>query len=438
MQIKKPERFLKIAISAIGLAILVGGVFANGKNSSLSPKIDANLGSASATNFDNYSITTKIGACEQTTAAQPNVDIFVEVENLDKVLSGTNALDLEFIDPIAAAVKAGRISSTAIIPGAKYQFAVADGQTTFWKCVLENHPLFTVVQDAGDATSSFLGRTNIFTNEVKKFSYVISQQQEVNQFLNFVVAPHGETILETTVLNPAGEVFFKVFELEYTDSKNYNELRQLLRSRVGVTNLRPSVFGPDSYYWMWGENDKMAASVFIAGNRIFGMSYQTIHFKSIRRMIDSFQSKIAAIEKQIAFVKNLDHTFDNLTVAEFTNMTEADFTHDIWQKLQSFNADASNLSANILDAAPAGATEIVIQTNANAEPVVVKTEPITPAAIENSEATTPTETPATITETPESAPTDEIPTPTPAITDFEPLPIPTVTENADELIPASL
>lgn len=437
MQIKKPERFLKIAISAIGLAILVGGVFANGKNSSLSPKIDANLGSASATNFDDYSIATKIGACEQTTAAQPNADIFVAAENLDKVLSGATALDLQFIDPIVAAVSAGRLSATAIIPGAKYQFAVADGQTTFWKCVLENHPLLTVVQDADDATSNFLSRTSIFTDEVKKFSYVIGGQQEVEQFLNFVGAPNGETILETTVLNSAGEVFYKVFELEKTKT-NYNELRQALRDRVGTTNLRPAVFGADSYYWMWGDEDKMAASVFEADGKILGVSYQTIHFKSIRRMIDSLQKTVSSMQHKVDFVKSLNPAFANLTVAEFANMTEQDFELEVWQQLQKFDSDTSNLSANILDAVPAGATEIVIKTNANAEPVAVSTELVAPAAVKNSETISPVKTPVAITEDPKIAPTEEIATPTPDITDLEPLPVPAVTENSDELIPASL
>ncbi len=437
MQIKKPERFLKIAISAIGLAILVGGVFANGKNSSLSPKIDANLGSASATNFDSYSIATKIGACEQTAAAQPNADIFVEAESLDKVLSGATALDLQFIDPIAAAVKAGRLSATAIIPEKKYQFAVTDGQTTFWKCVLENHPLFTVVQDSGDATSNFLSRTNIFTDEVKKFSYVIGGQQEVEQFLNFVGAPHGETILETTVLNSVGEVFYKVFEIEKSDG-NYNELRQALRDRVGATNLRPAVFGPDSYYWMWGDNDKMAASVFEADGRIFGVSYQTIHFKAIRRMIESLQNTVNSMQRKVDFVKSLNPTFADLTVAEFANLTEQDFGPEVWQQLQNFGSDTINLSANILDAVPAGATEIVIKTNANAEPVTATTEPVAPATAENSETISPAKTPVAITETPKSAPTEEIATPAPAITDLKPLPVPAVTEDSDELIPASL
>ena len=141
--------------------------------------------------------------------AQSNETIEVQVENLDKFLSGELPLDLGLTDPITAGLLGNRITSEIVQSGRFYKFAVQDGQTTFWKCVLEKHPIFTVIER--EPESSFFAKTETFQSEVKKYSYNILEQKEVDQFLNFVNSPNGEPILETTAVNSEGEVFFKNF-----------------------------------------------------------------------------------------------------------------------------------------------------------------------------------------------------------------------------------
>ncbi|MCF7845687.1 MAG: hypothetical protein K9L85_00435 [Candidatus Peribacteraceae bacterium] len=380
MKTKNPERFLKIAAFTIGLAILIGGTLTNAKNSSFVEKIDASLNSASATSFDSYSIPTKIGSCEQTSTPQNNETITAVAANLDTVLAEGAPLDTQFIDPITAGVLSGRLETDTVISGKKYDFTVTDGQTSFWKCLLNKHPLLSVAESAM-VNDGFLSETRTFSKNVTEFDYSVGAQQEVSQFLNFVDAPNGEPILETTALNSTGEIFFKIFEMKKSET-NYNELRKALRNRVGVTNLRPAVFGDDSYYWMWGENNKMAASVFTSGDTIFGVSYQTIHFKAIRRVMESLQTAFAELARKVEYLHKLNSKYADLTIFKFDQLSEEDFGSSIWQNLEKFGG--SNLSANILEVSPieqleASATNTDFEPLALTETTEAETELIIPA-----------------------------------------------------------
>ncbi|MFH0834201.1 MAG: hypothetical protein V2A63_02320 [Patescibacteria group bacterium] len=409
MQTKNPERFLKIAAFTIGLVILCGGTFLNAKN--FDTPVNAKLTSASATDFDTYSIPTKIGTCEQS-ATQANEIIEVQVKNLDKFFTGEMPFNPEFVDPVTAGILGKHLTVTTMRPNEIYQFAVQDGQTTFWKCVLEKHPFFELSEQKPENTSAFLAQTQTFEKEIKKYEYNVLEQKEVDKFLNFVNSPNGEPILETTVVNSAGEVFFKIFEIEKTDT-NYDALRQALRMRVGVTNLRPAVFGVDSYYWTWGENANMAASVFSVQNRIFGVSYQTIHFGAVRRVIEGLQADFQKLADKLDYLKKFDpKQFADLTISEFEKMGESDFGTEVWKRLNALDQKDSPLTADVLKVNLSEPT----QTESTEPTATEPTETTTVAPAENS---TTVETPAE----PQN---------------FEPIEIPADVQPTDELVPAAL
>ncbi|MFH0776806.1 MAG: hypothetical protein V1936_04310 [Patescibacteria group bacterium] len=369
MQNKNPGRFLKVAAFTLGLGIMVAGTFANEKNAGTVASFDANLNAASATAIDS-AIPNKIGVCEQTATAQANQKIIASAANLDTILTGATELESKFIEPIQTAIAAQRLEMQIIEPGKRYEFLVKDGQTAFWKCVLSNNALLGDVADTNLA-SAFLSQADIFAKEIKKIGYAIGSAKEVDQFLNFVNTPDGEPVLETTILNSSGAVFFKVFETELPNFEKYNDLRQALRDRVGVTNLRPAVFGAESYYWMWGENDKMAASVFTAGGKVFGVSYQTAHFKSIRRAIDILQADFDLLEKKVELVKKSNGRFKDLTIGEFEKLTEDDLGPDLVRKLKALDTpkvDANSLKVDLLESEPAA----LMQT----EPAAAAAEPV--------------------------------------------------------------
>ncbi|MCK5471604.1 hypothetical protein KAI54_00235 [Candidatus Gracilibacteria bacterium] len=325
-----PSRFLKTASFVIAFGVLLFGTIFHEKNANLIPKIKPNLNEASiaAVTAENL-IPIEIGDCQQNAESdESEKSIFANMGSLDKVITGATVLDLNFWNPLVAAIQEDQIEVKIEESGKEYEFVVKDGQFDFWKCVLTEIPLFSSFSET-TMKNKFFSKTAIFESQIEKFDYTIGNVGEVELFLNFAELPAGHRILETTVL--AGEkTFFKIFEVELFEGMNYNDLRKDLRDRVGITNLRPAVFGTDSYYWMWGEENRMAASVFSIEGKIFGVSYQTAHFHHIRRVIDSLLKEFKNV--------NLG-SLDN----EIVEATESESTENIFTE---------NLSSNILKITP--------------------------------------------------------------------------------------
>jgi len=351
------SRFLKTASFVIAFGILVFGTLVNEKNANFATAIKPSLNEASiaATTAKN-SIPAEIGYCEQNTKNDySEKSIFASADNFDKIITGAAVLDSDFWNPLASAIEEGRIESKIVEPGKEYEFAVKDGQFDFWKCVLAEIPLFSSVSEFS-AENDFFSKTASFESQIKKFGYAAGDVDEVELFLNFVELPADHRILETTVL-AEGETFFKLFEVELLEGTSYNDLRQDLRDLVGITNLRPAVFGADSYYWMWGAEDRMAASVFLIEGKVFGVSYQTAHFKHIRRVVDALLEKFDLLAEKVDIVKSLGGAeFADLTINKFENLDLESLDSEIVEALKqlgnSENISAENLSSNILKITP--------------------------------------------------------------------------------------
>jgi hypothetical protein len=361
MQTKKPDTFLKVASGVLAFGILVFGTLASEKNSQLLPKVDANLNQASVIADDANTIPTVVGNCKQNTnisilsALQPPQSLFANVDNLDAILTGKASFDAKAMNYLTIAIAQNLVEAKILESGTKYEFVVRDGQVDFWKCMLQKNQLFSSISDATEEVELF-SNTQTFENQIEKFGYSIDTVNEVENFLNFVKLPAGHRVLESTVLNSDGEIFFKIFETELLDSFTYNDLRKDLRSRVGVTNLRPAVFGADSYYWMWGEGDNMAASVFLVGDRVFGVSYQTVHFSHIRRLVDTLREEFPLLLKKVKLAKKQGGKFENLEISEFEQLTDEDLgnklVNDLSQLENAQNILGKNLSSDLLNAEP--------------------------------------------------------------------------------------
>lgn len=346
----------------LALGILALGTVFHEKNADIFSQLTPKLNEASVVSESSDSVPASVGNCQQNSnlgflsTLQPEISLFATVNNFDDILTGTATFDTAAMSALTAAVASDRIAAKIVQSGAKYQFIVKDGQVEFWKCVLKKNKLFSEVTESQAAkTVEFFSETGTFKKQINNFGYNISESKYVEQFLNFVKLPGGHQILETTVLNPEGEIFFKVFEVELDEEQvTYNDLRQDLRSRVGVTNLRPAVFGADSYYWMWGENDKMAASVFFLQGKVFGISYHTVHFKHIRRVIDGLLEEIRLLVKKVELVKKKESRFADLKLTEFEQLSDTDLGVSLVRALDQLeNADGilgEKLSGNILEA----------------------------------------------------------------------------------------
>jgi len=341
------SRFLKTAAFVLAFGILSIGTLTNEKNADLFAGVDADLSQAKVVGTE--AIPVVIGKCVQNdsvgtlSALQPSTSLFATVDSIDEIVTGTASFDTQAMDALASAVSEGRVEAKILEPGTRYKFAVKDGQVDFWKCVLKRNQLFSsVVEATGTNAVQFFTKTKTFASIVDEFEYILGGTKQVDQFLNFVELPEGNQVLESTIFNSQGEVFFKIFEVELQDNISYNDLRQELRNRVGVTNLRPAVFGADSYYWMWGEDNKMAASVLWANGKVFGVSYQTIHFRHVRRVIDMLQDELDLMTDKVEYLQNLKgDEYDNLTFTGFEALDISTLNSYIQEGLKQIeNADA--------------------------------------------------------------------------------------------------
>jgi len=345
--IKNPKSFLKIASATIAFGVLLFGVFANEKNEQLFSNVEASLNEASVISDSANPIPTVLGNCQQSANLQAKQSIFAQVGNLDAIITGTIPLETKVANALTSAIKSDRLEVKVLKADEKYEFIVKDGQADFWKCILAKDWLFSSVS-AENAT--FFSKTEIFNSQIiEKFGLSIGEINNTDKFLNFVELAGNQQILESTILNAEGEVLFKIFETELKeeDEMTYSDLRKKLRKHVGITNLRPAVFGADSYYWMWGAEEKMAASVFPVGEKVFGVSYQTVNFKSIRRAMDALRDELASPVKKVGVRRmSEDLKFEN---KEETGVKLAN-------ELSPENADgeilAGNLMGDILDAEP--------------------------------------------------------------------------------------
>ena len=287
MQIKNTNTFLKITICTLAFGVLAFGFLTNSKNFE-SEKINSSLNEASIVIDNTVTIPEALGNCQQIknigTSSMSEQSLFVIADNLDTILSGDISFDTTAMNILTTAIVENRIETKILESNKKYEFVVKDEQLDFWKCVLQENQLFTSVLE--DRETEFFSDTAIFSAQIENFGYAVAEIRIVEQFLNFAKLPAGHQISESTILNSEGAVFFKIFEVELVENFSYNDLRKDLRNRVGITNLRPAVFGADSFYWMWGEKNRMAASVFPIGEKVFGVSYQTAHFRHVRRVID--------------------------------------------------------------------------------------------------------------------------------------------------------
>ena len=378
MQTKKPDTFLKVASGVLAFGILVFGTLANDKNAGAFSDVDASLNQASVIADDANTIPTVVGNCKQNTnisilsALQPPQSLFANVDNLDAILTGKASFDAKAMNYLTIAIAQNLVEAKILESGTKYEFVVRDGQVDFWKCMLQKNQLFSSISDATEEVELF-SNTQTFENQIEKFGYSIDTVNEVENFLNFVKLPAGHRVLESTVLNSDGEIFFKIFETELLDSFTYNDLRKDLRSRVGVTNLRPAVFGADSYYWMWGEGDNMAASVFLVGDRVFGVSYQTVHFSHIRRLVDTLREEFPLLLKKVKLAKKQGGKFENLEISEFEQLTDEDLgnklVNDLSQLENAQNILGKNLSSDLLNAEPIEIPTAVEETSGEVLPV---------------------------------------------------------------------
>ncbi len=312
MNNQNSSRFLKSAAFFIAFAILVLGTITHEKNAQLFTGVNPSMSEANVIASEN-TVPSAIGECEQIVleeeneevAAQSKPSLFAKATSLDDLLTTNTFYDVENMNALGTAITEGLIEGKVLESNKEYEFVVKDQQTEFWKCVLNANPLFDLVSETVEE-DEFLSTTEAFNAQIEKFGYAITETQNTDRFLNFVDLPTGNSILETTVFFE-GETFFKVFETELPEEEmSYNDLRKELRARVGITNLRPAVFDPDSYYWMWGENNKMAATVFSIGDKVFGISYQTNHFKHIRRVIDALRTELTQTPKEIAAAEILN------------------------------------------------------------------------------------------------------------------------------------
>jgi len=361
-----PSRFLKTASFVIAFGVLLFGAVFHEKNANLIPKIEPNLNEASiaAVTAEN-SIPTEIGDCQQNAESdESEKSIFASVSSLDKIITGITIIDLDFWNPLVTAIQEERIEAKIEESGKEYEFVVKDGQFDFWKCVLTEIPLFSSISET-TVKNRFFSKTAIFESQIEKFDYMIGNASEVELFLNFAELPAGHRILETTVLAEE-KTFFKFFEVELLEGMNYNDLRKDLRDRVGITNLRPAVFGTDSYYWMWGEENRMAASVFSIEGKVFGVSYQTAHFRHIRRVVDSLLKE-----------------FKNVNLGSL----DSEVIEAIEQPENPENILTENLSSNILRITPIDTLKetesvksVIIEESGEFTPIEISKE-----ALENTE-----------------------------------------------------
>jgi len=378
MPTKKPDTFLKVASGVLAFGILVLGTLANDKNAGILSEVDASLNQASVIADDTNTIPTVVGNCKQNpnisilSALQPPQSLFANVDNLDAILTGKASFDAKAMNYLTIAIAQNLVEAKILESDTKYEFVVRDGQVDFWKCMLQKNQLFSSISDATEEIE-FFSNTQTFENQIEKFGYAIDTVNEVENFLNFVKLPAGHRVLESTVLNSDGEIFFKIFETELMDNFTYNDLRKDLRSRVGVTNLRPAVFGADAYYWMWGEGDNMAASVFLIRDRVFGVSYQTAHFSHIRRLVDTLREEFPLILKKVELAKKQGGKFEDLGISEFEQLTDEDLGSKLVNDLQQLEkADeilAENLTSNLLDAEPIEIPTTVEKTSGEILPV---------------------------------------------------------------------
>jgi hypothetical protein len=359
MQTKNPNTFLKVTSGVLAFGILVLGTVFHEKNTELFSNVHPNLNEASVVTEDANLIPTILGNCEQNSnigvlsALQPEQSLFASVSNLDAVITGTASFDTGAMNALAIAVAENRIEAKIIESGAKYEFIVKDGQINFWKCILNKNELFSSISDAAREVE-FFSNTATFEEQMASFSYGIDKTRNVEQFLNFMKLPDGHQVLETTILNSDGETFFKIFEVELNENEiTFNDLRQDLRSRVGVTNLRPAVFGPDSYYWMWGEDDRMAASVFPIEGKVFGVSYQSVHFKHIRRAMDTLRDELPLLVKKVELVRKKGGMFEDIGITDFENLSQEELGSQTAEALKQLESAedilAENLASNILE-----------------------------------------------------------------------------------------
>ncbi|MCF7836332.1 hypothetical protein K9N08_00160 [Candidatus Gracilibacteria bacterium] len=378
MPTKKPDTFLKVTSGILAFGILVFGTLANDKNAGILSEMDASLNQASVITDDANTIPTISGNCKQNTnisvlsALQPPQSLFASVDNLDAILTGEASFDTKAMNYLTIAIAQNLVEAKILESGTKYEFVVRDGQVNFWKCMLQKNQLFSSITDASEDVE-FLSNTQALENQIEKFGYSIDTVNEIENFLNFIKLPAGHRVLESTVLNSDGEIFFKIFETKLLDSFTYNDLRKDFRSRVGVTNLRPAVFGAESYYWMWGEGDKMAASVFTIGDRVFGISYQTAHFSHIRRVVDALREEFPLLLKKVELVKKQGGKFENLKITEFEQLTDEDLGSKLVNNLQQLNkANAilgKNLSSDLLNAEPIEIPTTAEETSGEVLPV---------------------------------------------------------------------
>jgi hypothetical protein len=354
MKIKNPNSFLKISTGVIALMILVFGTLVQEKNAEVFSSINASLNEASVVVENIEQTSQALADCKLGILSdiQSEKSIFAEINNMDAIIIGDTSIDTDAMNTLTAGISDGRIETKILESGKKYEFVVHDGQVNFWKCILDENQLFSSVSEASEVSDlGFFSETKTFRNQVEKFDYKIKEVEEVPNFLNFIKLPAGHKVLETTALNGGGETFFKLFEIELQSNFSYNDLRKNLRDRVGITNLRPAVFGSDSYYWMWGEKENMAASVFFAGDKVFGISYQTKYFKHIRRVVNALQRELDLMIKKLELVRKKDYRFRNIKLKEFE---ESDLDAQLVKNIEQLeNAEAilsASLSGNILEA----------------------------------------------------------------------------------------
>ena len=92
----------------------------------------------------------------------------------------------------------------------------------------------------------------------------------------------------------------------------------------------------------------MAASVFPIGEKVFGVSYQTAHFRHVRRVIDSLREEFDLLMQ----AEETNDEFENSQLTDLEKQIAENLKNELTAKLQQLKDTvvilAQNLSANIL------------------------------------------------------------------------------------------